>query len=628
MSITLYNTLTRTKEEFVPINPWKVWLYSCWPTVYWDPHVWNMRAYVFVDLLRSILTHVWWYQVDHFMNITDVWHLTDDWDHWEDKMEKWARRENKSVRQVARMYENNFITYSNRLQLLPPTYTRATEYIPEQISMVQKLIDKWYTYEIEEDWIYMDTSKIPNYWKLAQLDFEWMNSEHRVDWAKIDSSKKKNLSDFALWKFSSPQDKRGMERIFSWPNSWHLLVDDWFDQTLFKEESDFLWEVKFIMRSQLTDDEKATQWFPWRHIECSAMATDKLGTHFDIHTWWVDHVPVHHTNEIAQSECSCWTEKRVNRRMHWQFLNINWSKVSKSKWDDLSIPGIIQHKNWYEPFDLRYFYFTWHYRSFLDFSWEAMDAAKKTRKNLRVKLHSLYHHWCSDQHRLCNYKENYTNDLKSKSILDFINLSWNHKSKFWNIITKLVSHLSDDLDSVGYFTTIFEFVKLAEVVNNDEESELKEVVEFIARVDMNILKIWIYQCLPDFCKPQRSDEVCSNVLEFTEVKIELIDLGCKYDLNNNSRKLTKSNEHILRLLDTFETKRDKLLELWYIYNPSSNSREKSIPKEIMQLKDSWVEAKSKKNYDLADQIREKLDDFWWRITSNSNNHDWFQILEK
>ncbi len=388
MHINLYNTLSRSKEIFVPIKKWKVSLYSCGPTVYWDPHIWNMRQYFFVDLLKSVLIHIWWYEVDHIMNITDVWHLTDDWDHWEDKMEKWARRDNKSVRQVARMYEENFKKYAKELQISgPKKYTRATEYMQKQIDMIKVLTDKWFTYIIPQDGIYMDTSKVKDYGKLAQLDFNWMNSDHRVDGAKIDSSKKRNLSDFALRKFSPEWEKRAMEWVYTWSRSGYLIVSDSFDKEQFLRESDYRWSLDIVKWSDLTDEEFDTLGFPWRHIECSAMATAELGNHIDIHTWWVDHVTVHHTNEIVQAECSLGCEKRVNRWMHWQFLQIGGSKVSKSKWDDLSVAGIIAKG--YSPMDLRYFYFTAHYRSFLDFTWEALDAAKKSRENLIKKLYQF-----------------------------------------------------------------------------------------------------------------------------------------------------------------------------------------------------------------------------------------------
>ncbi len=422
MHITLYNTLTRSKDQFVAIDEEnkKVKLYTCGPTVYGDPHIGNMRAYVFVDLLKSVLTHIGWYEVQSVMNITDVWHLTDDGDQWEDKMEKGARREQKTVREVARMYEANFKKYSDELQITPPdTYTRATEYMTQQIQMVQTLTDKWYTYIIEWDGVYMDTSKVADYGKLAQLDFEGMNSDHRVDGAKIDSSKKSNLSDFALWKFSREGEERSMERVYTWDRAWYMIVQDGFDPERFVSQSEYQSDLQWVKKADLTEDELATHGFPGWHIECSAMASAELGDHIDIHTGWVDHITVHHTNEIAQAECSLWCSKWVNRWMHGQFLQIWGSKVSKSKWDDLSVASIVA--KWYDALDLRYFYFTGHYRSFLDFTWEALDAAKATRTNLIKKI---------SQHEIVE------------------------SNTTWELFEKISTILADDLDMVQSFSEI------------------------------------------------------------------------------------------------------------------------------------------------------------------------------
>ena len=451
--ITLYNTLTKSKELFEPINKGVVSLYSCGPTVYWDPHIGNMRAYMFVDLLKKVLIEVGWYSVNHIMNITDVGHLTDDGDHGEDKMEKGARREKKTVREVARAYEANFKKYSKELNISAPNeYTRATEYMDEQIAMIQSLIDKWFTYVIPWDGIYMDTSKIESYGKLAQLDFDWMNSEHRVDWAKIDSSKKLNLSDFALRKFSPDDSERAMQWVFEGEFSWSLLVKDDFILSDFLQESEYCKQLKTITINDVRESDKASIWFPWWHIECSAMATAELGTHIDIHTWWVDHIPVHHTNEIAQAECSLWCKQRVNWRMHGQFLNINWSKVSKSKWDDLSIPWIIQR--WYDPLDLRYFYFTGHYRSFLDFTWEALTAAQTSRKNLIKKL--------------------------SKHLPESINLA---NLTWWSLYQELIWHLADDLDIVSVFSRIYSWL------------DSKESCLDILLLDAQVLHLWLLDAI-------------------------------------------------------------------------------------------------------------------------------------
>jgi len=189
--------------------------------------------------------------------------------------------------------------------------------------MIKTLTKKWFTYVIDGDWIYMDTSKISDYGKLAQLDTEWLSSWYRGDWAKIDSIKKRQLTDFALWKFSPKNTVRAMEWVFDGEFSWALLIDN-------ESPKEWDWEVR--KRASLEITEKNTVWFPGWHVECSAMAVKYLWEQFDIHTGWVDHIPVHHTNEIAQTECCYWIDKWVNYWIHQQFLNIDWGKMSKSKW--------------------------------------------------------------------------------------------------------------------------------------------------------------------------------------------------------------------------------------------------------------------------------------------------------
>ncbi len=382
--IMLYDTMRRAKVPFVPIDPSLVRVYSCGPTVYSEPHIGNFRAFTLADLLRSTLEYVGWYKVKHVMNITDVGHLTDDGDHGQDKMEKWAQKEWRTVREVAKTYEDHFLHYMKAFNLTPfDVNPRATDHIPEQIAMVKKLTEDGYTYVIEDDGIYMDTSKIPDYGKLAKLDIEGLSSQHRGDGAQIESSKKRQITDFALWKFSPKGEKRGMERVYEDSNEWALLVDSPEQLPRNKTDSSVLHRT-YLLRSDMSSVEDQTKWFPGRHIECSAMSVKYLGEQFDIHTWGVDHIPVHHTNEIAQSECCFHKKPWVNYRLHQQFLQTNGEKMAKSKGDDLSVPGI--DARWFSPLDIRYFYLTAHYRSFLDFSREALESARSTRANMLKKI--------------------------------------------------------------------------------------------------------------------------------------------------------------------------------------------------------------------------------------------------
>lgn len=436
MDLFLHNTLTRQKELFEPIKSWEVKIYSCWPTVYSDPHIWNLRAFVWRGLLWDVFRYILNYKTTHVMNITDVWHLTDDADCGEDKMEKGSRSEWLSVWEVARKYENNFKNYMNQLNVHFDMNPRATDYIKEQIDIVKDLIKHGYTYEIPEDWIYMDTSKISDYGKLL-----WPNYKEALAWLdagnRVAVENKRNITDFALWKFSPRGERRQMEWIFSWDRSWQLLNEDICDN--------------------LTEEENKTRWFPWWHIECSAMSRALLWKKLDIHTWGVDHISVHHTNEIAQSECSfCDHTPRVNYWLHNQFLNIDWSKISKSAGDDISIPWLIE--KWYSPLDLRLYFFTGHYRSFLDFTWENLTAAKTTRENMIKKI------FVYTNDRIVRFY-----DIKKEDINDIL-------------FMQFTKWLLDDLDTPAFLASI----QKALWNLNDE------VLKTILYIDKWILKIWLY----------------------------------------------------------------------------------------------------------------------------------------
>ena len=340
----IYNTLSRSVQEFVPIDPNNVRIYSCGPTVYGAPHIGNMRKYVLDDLLKNTLKYICWYHTTHVVNITDVGHLTDDGDHGEDKMEKWARREWLTARDVAKRYEEIFHDNCRALLLDPFDITpRATEHITEQIDMVKQLEEKWYTYIIPDDGVYMDTSKVENYAVLVgQKHIDWLDQ-----WARIEDKGKKNITDFALRKFNTTGNKRDMERESPW----------WIG-------------------------------FPGWHIECSAMSIKYLGNHFDIHTGGIDHIPIHHTNEIAQSQCSCADTPWVNYRVHYQFLNIDGKKISKSVGNVITLDEVFERG--YSTEDLRYFYFQANYRSFQDFTRESLEAASKGRKKLKLISNDNY----------------------------------------------------------------------------------------------------------------------------------------------------------------------------------------------------------------------------------------------
>ncbi|HRE41274.1 MAG TPA: cysteine--tRNA ligase [Ignavibacteria bacterium] len=337
MALNFYNTLTRTKEEFIPIEQGKVKMYCCGPTVYNYQHIGNLKTFLFEDILKRVLIYND-YEVTHIMNITDVGHLVSDEDEGEDKMELGASREGKTVWQIAEYYTDVFKEDLKRLNILyPDVFCKATDFIKEQIEMIECLEKKGFTYRTS-DGIYYDTSKFPDYGKLAKLDIEGLRAGERVEF----SEEKRNPTDFSVWKFS-PKDK---QRQMEWDSPWG-------------------------------------KGFPGWHLECSAMSIKFLGNHFDIHCGGIDHIPVHHTNEIAQAE-ACTGEKFVNYWLHGEFLNMGDVKMSKSSGDFLTLQRLIDMK--YDPMHYKYFLLSAHYRTKLKFSFEALDAAKSGYDRLLTNI--------------------------------------------------------------------------------------------------------------------------------------------------------------------------------------------------------------------------------------------------
>ena len=341
MPLRLYNSLTRSKEDFVPLAPPKVGLYTCGPTVYNYQHVGNYRTYIFEDVLVRSLTLLGFapYRV---MNVTDVGHLTSQGDEGEDKMEVGAAREGKTAWEIAKFYTEAFLSDFRELNILPAdVLCRATDYIPEQIALVARLEAKGFAYRTS-DGLYFDTSKLPDYGKLMSKEhLEGLKSGARVEV----SAEKKHATDFALWKFSPKGTKRQME----WDSPWG-------------------------------------PGFPGWHIECSAMAMKFLGETFDIHCGGIDHVTIHHTNEIAQSEGA--TGKPFARVwMHAEFLLMNNAKMAKSAGGFVTLADLPARG--FSPLDYRYHCFTAHYRKQLDFTWESLEASKTSRRRLAEAARAL-----------------------------------------------------------------------------------------------------------------------------------------------------------------------------------------------------------------------------------------------
>ncbi len=352
--LKLYNTMTRSVDEFHPIEPPTVRLYTCGPTVYNFAHIGNLRTYVFEDVLKRVLLESG-YDLRHVMNVTDVGHLTDDADSGEDKMEKGAAREGKSVWEIAQFYWDAFRKDMKRLNLIAPdVWCRATDHIAEQIETVRTLEEKGYTYLID-DGVYFDTSKLDDYGKLARLDVSGLQAGKRIEVA----AGKKNPTDFALWKLS-PKDKK---RLMEWESPWGVGFPGW-------------------------------------HLECSTMAVKYLGERLDIHCGGVDHVSVHHTNEIAQAE-SVLGHKWCNVWLHGEFLTMprgedgQADRMSKSSGEFLTLDTLIGRG--YDPLAYRYFLLNAHYRQQLAFTWEGLDAASAAMKNLKRAVLELRGHYTGDE---------------------------------------------------------------------------------------------------------------------------------------------------------------------------------------------------------------------------------------
>ncbi|MCB9362741.1 cysteine--tRNA ligase [Candidatus Woesearchaeota archaeon] len=337
MDIFLTNTLGKTKQRFTPITPGKVSIYTCGPTVYHYAHIGNLRSFVFADLLKRMFIANN-YKVEHVMNITDVGHLTSDADDGEDKLEKGARREGKTVWEVAQYYTDHFMEDLSRLNIMLPDHMpKATDHIAEMISIIKNLEEKGYTY-IAEGNVYFDTQKYAEYADFAGLKLNEEDARSRVD----EDEHKKSPFDFVLWFTRYKYSSHEME----WDSPWG-------------------------------------RGFPGWHIECSAMSTKYLGDHFDIHTGGIDHIPVHHTNEIAQSTCA-FGHKWVNYWMHNNFLVLGEDeKISKSKDNFLRLQTLMDKG--ISGLDYRYFLLGAHYRKPQTFSFEGLEAAKTSLRKLVQK---------------------------------------------------------------------------------------------------------------------------------------------------------------------------------------------------------------------------------------------------
>ncbi|MBP5093143.1 MAG: cysteine--tRNA ligase, partial [Abditibacteriota bacterium] len=338
MTVTLYNTLTRKKEEFKPLCEGQAGMYTCGPTVYNYAHIGNLRSYIFADILRRTLRYGG-YDVKQVMNVTDVGHLTSDGDGGDDKLDAQAKKSGESIWDIARYYEKIFFEDLDKLNIEQPAVKcRATEHIDDMIALVQKLWDKGYAYETAQA-VYYDISKFPTYTQLSRQNLEDKLTAVRDE--VNEDPEKKHSADFALW---FKRVGRFANHIMHWDSPWG-------------------------------------DGFPGWHAECSAMSMKYLGDTLDIHTGGEDHIWVHHPNEIAQSEGAT-GKKFVNYWLHGAFLVVDGaSKMSKSSGNFLRVQTLIDEG--YDPLAYRFMCFSAHYRAKLKFSWESLDSAASAYNNLK-----------------------------------------------------------------------------------------------------------------------------------------------------------------------------------------------------------------------------------------------------
>ena len=342
--IKFFNTLSRSVENFIPLRPGEAGIYCCGPTVYNFQHIGNLRTYIFEDTLVRVLRYAG-YKVTHVMNITDVGHLVSDADQGEDKMLLAARREGKTSHEIAEHYTDIFFKHCSWLNIERPTVIcRATEHVPQMLGLIERLVKNGSAYESGGN-VYFDVAKFPSYGALARLDLDSLKAGARIE---VDEQKKNPL-DFALWFTKSKFENQELQ----WNSPWG-------------------------------------EGYPGWHIECSAMAMHYLGETLDIHCGGIDHIPVHHTNEIAQSEAS--TCKPFSRFwMHGAFLVLGKDKMSKSTGEFLTLDRVKERG--FDPLSYRLFCFSANYRQELSWSWEALEAAANTLRRMKNTVLGWREEW-------------------------------------------------------------------------------------------------------------------------------------------------------------------------------------------------------------------------------------------
>jgi cysteinyl-tRNA synthetase len=410
--LKLYNTLSRKKEDFKPVQPNEAKIYSCGPTVYSFQHIGNMRAAIFQDTVRRSLKFLN-YKVTSVQNITDVGHLVSDEDNGEDKMLKAAKKENKDPFEIAKFYTNAYTTDLKLLNVEFPTFMpKATEEIPEQIEMIQNLLDKGFAYIIS-DGVYFDVSKFEDYGKLSgqSLEEKQQGASERVE----ENSEKRNPQDFALWKFTVGQNEN------------HIMK----------------WEAPF------------GQGFPGWHIECSAMSAKYLGKRFDIHTGGIEHISIHHENEIAQNTCSGEVTE-VKYWLHNAHLKVNGEKMAKSAGTAYLLKDLVAKG--YTPTAFRELNLRTHYRKSLNFTFESLDTGMANVK----KINDFYQ-------KIQNTKPSNDNSDISKIIEEITQTS----------LKEFTSGIEDDLNTAQAMASVYEFMTKINKIENITKQDINNITNFM-----------------------------------------------------------------------------------------------------------------------------------------------------
>jgi cysteinyl-tRNA synthetase len=446
----LYNTLSKKVETVAPLKGTtaapKIGLYACGPTVYDYTHLGHLRKYTMDDVLVRVL-RAEGFEVDYVQNITDVGHLTSDGDTGEDKLEKGAKKYNKTVWEIAREFEDYFWKSMDAMNVeRPDTSCRATDHIQEQLDMVLELEKKGFTYVIEDDGVYFDTSKFPEYGEMANLDVEKLKEGARLGVVEG----KRNPSDFALWKFERPGENRAMV----WPSPW------------------------------------ADRSFPGWHIECSAMACHYLGEQFEIHTGGIDHIPVHHTNEIAQAEAAFGKSPFVKYWVHHNFLQVEGEKMSKSLGNVFNIDDVVEKG--FNPMALRLLFLTTHYRSEMNFTWDNLAGMQKAYDKLIATVIKMLDEQAessekavdiSDNQFYKQFKSHITNDLNTAEAVAVL----------WQVIKADLS-VNQKLALLAAFDHVLglQLFEIAQNRQTEEKATLPEEVQALAdkRVQARTDKDW------------------------------------------------------------------------------------------------------------------------------------------